>query len=301
MKGADTVKQGPRPAATVILTRQSGEGIQVYLIRRSIKSAFMPGNYVFPGGNLDPDDWDVHFWKGHIDLNAREIDSRLGGGLNREEAVAYGMAAVRETFEEAGVLLIGQAGEYHEGMERVCELRRDRELSRTWLKEWTERYEWTIGFSRLGRWSHWITPKARSHRYDTRFFTAAMPEGQECVPDRRETTQGIWVSPEEGLMRNMGGEIPLSPPALMTLHQLLPYKSWEELKKEAESRPWGQPCLSIFKRFPEGQLILFPGDPDYGNELETDMKILSKKTIRPGNAFTRLWCEDGVWRPVEAG
>ena len=218
--------------------------------------------------------------------------------LDREGAVAYGVAAIRETFEEAGVLLAKQSDQSLKAISGISEIRLTKGLYKGWLRRWTEARNWVLEFARLGRWSHWITPKARSHRYDTRFFMALMPEDQECLPDARETTKGIWLSPEEGLESNLRGEIPLSPPALVTLHELLPYSRAEELERKMEGRPWGESCLSIFKRFPEGQLILLPEDPRYGEEDRIDPLKLKSRGLEVGKPFTRLWCQDGIWRPI---
>jgi hypothetical protein len=127
-----------------------------------------------------------------------------------------------------------------------------------------------------------------------------MPANQECVPDRLETTHGIWVSPEEGLLGNLRGELPLSPPALVTLHELLQYRRIIDLKKEMEDHPWGRPRLPIFRSFPTGLLIVLPWDPQYGDGAKINPPGLAKKGLAPGEPFSRLWCEDGVWRPVRA-
>ena len=230
----------------------------------------MPGNYVFPGGRLEGMDWDQGFWLGHSDLALKEIVRHLGGGLPEEELVAFCIAAIRETFEEAGVLLAGRSGQPLEEVKEICGLRRKEGLDKGWLRELIVREQFSLSLSGLYRWSHWITPEARSHRYDTKFFLAFMPPEQECIPDNLETTHGIWVTPDEGLRGNLRGEIPLSPPALVTLHQLLPCRGMEGLKEEMKGHPWGEPCLSIFRRFPEGQLILLPGDPWFVEEDKID-------------------------------
>ena len=298
MNTSKSAVRKPRPASTVILVREADEKIQIYLIRRSRKSAFMPGNYVFPGGNLEPDDWDFEFWTKQIDLDSKEIEQRLGGGLRVETAVAYGIAAIRETFEEAGILMVKE-GQHDRRLSGIQERRMNNKLKPGWFMEWVKSEKVMLSLSELKRWSYWITPKARSHRYDTRFFLTFTPEGQVCIPDNREMTHGLWVGPEEGLTGNQRGETPLSPPALVTLHELLSFGRSEDLKKEIKNRPWGRPRLSILKRFSEGELILLPGDPDYGKESELEPGIISKERISPGKTFTRLWCQDGIWSPVE--
>jgi 8-oxo-dGTP pyrophosphatase MutT (NUDIX family) len=291
--------QEPRRASTVVLIRQSPGPFQVYLIRRSSKSAFMPGNYVFPGGNLDSDDWDIGFWGAHLDLDQEEVAQTLGGDLSDAETVAHGVAAIRETFEEAGVLLASQPESAPQTLAKISQQRMTQDLSQTWFREWVESEKWNLAFSSLGRWSHWITPKARSLRYDARFFLAFMPADQECVPDSLETTHGIWVSPEKGLLGNLRGELPLSPPALVTLHELLHYRQVKDLKKEMEDHPWGQPRLPIFRSSSAGLLIVLPWDPQYDDGATINPAGLAKKRLAVGEPFSRLWFEDGVWRPVQ--
>jgi hypothetical protein len=159
--------------------------------------------------------------------------------------------------------------------------------------------KWTLRFSALACWSHWITPKIRSKRYDTRFFAAFKPEGQDCRPDNRETTHGIWVSPEEALRGNLKGEIPLSPPALTTLHEFLQYPSVGVLKKEMEVRSWGEVRIPRLIPMTGGALLILPWDPQYHDqEIEAGTEDVGKRAAPLGKPFSRLWYSKGIWRPV---
>jgi len=148
----------PRQAATVILARQKGLEFQVYLLKRSLKSGFMAGNYVFPGGTVDLEDRDTNFWKSRVDIEPESISSRLGGNLSIEETLYYGVAAIRETFEEAGVFLARRKKQNKGNIEKLCILRMASGLSKGWLQELVVD-GWILEMSRLGRWSHWITPE----------------------------------------------------------------------------------------------------------------------------------------------
>ena len=201
----------PVLASTVILIRDTDGPFQVYLLKRSSRSGFMPGNYVFPGGVVDPEDMGLDIWKDHVDMDPGQIKRRFGRGLDMEDAMAHGIAAVRETFEEACLFLADNTGRAGNDLETLQEPRLNGNLPGNWLRHLVLSGDWTVTLSALAPWSHWITPETRSKRYDTRFFAAFMPEGQECRPDNRETTHGIWVSPEEALRGNLKGEIPLSP------------------------------------------------------------------------------------------
>ena len=254
------------PAATLILTRQLAGELQVYLIRRSLKSGFMAGNYVFPGGRVDPEDRNFEFWQSRTDLDRVELTQQLGGDLSAAEILAYGVAAIRETLEEAGVFLAQRYESTPDDLERICQLRLTADLSPGWFQKLAVSENWTLTLSSLSRWSHWITPEGMKRRYDTRFFVAAMPSSQVCRPDDREATHGLWISPEKGLADNLAGEIPLSPPTLMTLHELLQYTNLQDLAKETERRPWGEALLPRLVALDKGAVIVEPWDPLYRSE-----------------------------------
>jgi 8-oxo-dGTP pyrophosphatase MutT (NUDIX family) len=229
----------PRPASTVVLVRQGTPGLEGYLLKRSSKSRFFPGNYVFPGGAVDGQDRVLELWQDHLDLDAKGILQRFNGTLTARDAIGYAVAAIRETFEEAGIFLGAETETSQEVIGRLCERRVTERLPKGWLREWVESQGWELSLTKLARWAHWITPDAMPQRFDTRFFVAFMPENQACRPDRRETTEGTWVSPRKGLEGNSRGEIPLSPPTLVTLHELLPYEDVGDLETDVEKRPGG--------------------------------------------------------------
>lgn len=127
-----------------------------------------------------------------------------------------------------------------------------------------------------------------------------MPQGQECMPDLTETTDGLWVSPEKGLADNIKGEIPLSPPTLMTLHQLLDYEDLDDLRIEAEARLWGDALLPRFFRLSHGAIIVEPWDPMYSQDVEVNERNLESALLPVGEAFSRVWYHEGIWRPVRS-
>ena len=183
----------PLPAATVILARQHKTELQVYLLKRHAKSGFMAGHYVFPGGILDPEDWNAAVWQRHVDLNIGDLASRLGGeDLTANEKLAYGVAAIRETLEEAGVFLARRADQSRMDIERVSRLRSRPDLPREWFVNLAESQGWQLMLSALSPWSHWITPVRMKRRYDTRFWLASMPEDQQCRPDHCPTNLACY-------------------------------------------------------------------------------------------------------------
>jgi 8-oxo-dGTP pyrophosphatase MutT (NUDIX family) len=295
-KGNNT--KTPKQASTVILAREQLGELQIYLLRRSGRSSFMPGNYVFPGGRVDREDRDRELWKGHADMALKAISRRLGDGLGEEEALGHAVAAIRETFEEAGVFLAYRDGVGREDIEAVCERPMNGDLPQGWFHEWTVSGDWTLAISWLAPWAHWITPKVRLQRYDTRFFLAFMPDGQECAPDAKETTHGIWISPEKALKGNLRKEIPLSPPGLVTMHELLEYSSREELERETVKRSWGDTRMPQLVPLQGEALILLPWDSMYNQDVEIHAEDLENRVLPIGKPFSRLWYHDGIWRPV---
>ncbi len=297
----DKIKESPkkiRQASTVILVREHEKELQIYLLRRSTGSGFFPGNYVFPGGALDPGDGQAEFWIPFIDRSIEDLLKIFGAGLKPEEIIAYGVAAIRETFEEAGVLLAGSKNNFKDALQRACALRSEGKLKEGWLHQRVSPEDVRLSFSNLFPWSHWITPQGMPKRFDTRFFVAFMPEGQECIPDDLETVHGLWISPGKGLEGNMKGEIALSPPTLVTLHGLLGYETVGSLKKGLQSRSWGDPISPILMKLDKGAVLVEPWDPQYGKEIEIDPEGLKTRVVSVGEPFSRLWLDQGIWRPI---
>jgi 8-oxo-dGTP pyrophosphatase MutT (NUDIX family) len=286
-------------AATMILTREQAGRIQFYLLKRSAKSGFMPGNFVFPGGTIDAEDRDVDLFQTHSDLTPDEIASRFGGNLTASRALAYCVAAIRETLEEAGVLLACQEENRGRKLAEACQLRMSDDLAKDWFARLVSDTGWRLALTALSPWSHWITPELMKRRFDTRFFIADMPADQHCRPDSRETVQGIWISPQEGLEGNLGGTFPLSPPTLVTLHELLGYQHLEDLRKESRRRNWGQAILPRLVPLAKGAVIVEPWDPQYGEkEIHISLKALPASIPPVGEPFSRIWFDGQLWRPV---
>ena len=286
-------------AATVILTRERVGRLQVYLLKRSSKSGFMAGNYVFPGGTLDPEDRDTRLFATHSDLDLGGIASRFGGDLAAESALTFCVAAIRETLEEAGVFLACRDDTFEKKLEAVSSLRLAENLSRDWFVNLVAGSKWRLTLTALSRWSHWITPELMKRRFDTRFFMAAVPAGQHCRPDSKETVQGLWISPEEGLAGNMDGTIPLSPPTLVTLHELLKYPSLNDLHIKSNQRPWGQAIIPRLVPLAKGAVIVEPWDPMYREkEIRIAPDHLPASILPVGKGFSRIWYDGSLWRPV---
>ncbi len=289
-----------RQAATVILVREKKEAFEVYLLRRNTISGFMGGLYVFPGGVVDPEDKGIDTWAPFLDMLPDEMEKKLGGpGFSDEDALSFSIAAIRETLEEAGVLMALAEDKTKADLDHICTFRLNRDLPKSWFKTKIMEEKWTLSLSSLGRWSHWITPALMKKRFDTRFFIAVMPEGQTCIPDDTETKHGIWLTPKEALEQNLELRVPLSPPTVVTLTQLLKFKTLDELLQELQIRSWGDPLAPRLVPSPNGPVIIEPWDPLWDSDGDMDTSGLPDKILAPGAWFSRIWCDKGVWKPVD--
>ena len=283
--------EAPIPAASLILIRPSGGGLEVCLLQRSTASRFMPGSWVFPGGWIDASDRDAAFWGTHCDLTPEEIAQRLARGIDAAVALSAAVAAARETFEEAGVLFADPPAGAGRGAPSA----------RTDFRRHFEEGASLLALSALAPWSHWITPVGMPRRFDTRFFAACLPAGEEVRPDGRETTAAIWTLPQRALEENMAGRLPLSPPTLATLHELLGFPTLERLQAETGGRGWVGPILPRLVPLgnARGAVIVEPWDPMYSNaEISIDPAVLEKRVLPVGEPFSRIWNLNGFCRPV---
>jgi 8-oxo-dGTP pyrophosphatase MutT (NUDIX family) len=216
----------PRDAATVMLLRPAGPGaaaggpgLQVYMLRRRSSMAFAAGAYVFPGGSAAPGDADESIpWAGP---DAAEWGLRLGAppGLARTLVCA----AVRETFEESGVLLAGPDAATvlaTTGGEEWEADRRELLAGSLSLAGLLHRRGLALRSDLLRPWARWITPVTEERRYDTRFFAAAMPEGQHARDVSGEADETAWLEPAAALEAASRREISLWPPTAVTLGEL---------------------------------------------------------------------------------
>ena len=279
----------PSPSATLILARQHETGIDVYLLRRSAASTFMPGTYVFPGGNLEAEDMDAAYWKNHVDLPEDQLARTLDGDVDR--MLPFAVAAIRETWEEAGLLLAAPMKGFS-GPEPVAN-------NGTPFTRQLQDGGLGLSISKLGRWHHWITPELMPRRFDTFFFVAPVGQNQRCRPDNHETVHGTWINPRKALTENARGSLPLSPPTLVTLHQLLPFIDLDTLMAEARHRAWPAPIMPRLWPLDNGALIIEPWDPDYAREsVRVDIDRLEADLLPVGVPFSRLWRHRGICRPV---
>ena len=198
----------PRPAATLILLREKNE---VLMLQRTQSAAFLGGAYVFPGGSLDAADNSVERVVGITESQANERLRLKSGGI------AYYVAAIRECFEEAGILLACTQDGRLVDAERAQSLLKYRNKP---FREFLEAQNLYIPAGELAYFGHWITAPGRSRRFDARFFVALAPQGQQGSHDANETVHDVWITPREALERGARGEIELVNATQQSLKEL---------------------------------------------------------------------------------
>ena len=257
----------PRPAATVIVARDRPTSTyEVLMLLRNLKSDFVGGAYVFPGGGVDPHDSSDDAASRCRDLDDARASSLLGldhGGLS------YWIACARELFEEAGLLL---ATHEHGGPIDMADpaVTARFEAHRRDVNDGTTRFIDVLAAERLVLdtsamcyFAHWITPVGPPRRYDTRFFVAAAPKDQVPVHDDKELVANTWVTPGEALERHRRGEMQLILPTIKNLEAIARFASCDELldaARRATAVPTIEPRIVADGT---GVRILLPGDDGY--------------------------------------
>ena len=260
-----------RAAATVMLVRDHPiNGLEVFMLQRTLAAVFAKGMYVFPGGRVDVNDNEDQLEAVCDGLDDEEASALLGipnGGLS------YWVAAIRECFEEAGVLLARPTSsnelirfdtdtalqnrfnaarhEIHDGKMSLVEL-----CTTENLRLVTDNIHYV---------SHWITPLGEPRRFDTRFFIARAPEAQEPLHDDNETIASLWVSPIEALDRHARGDLAMIPPTTSNLQFLAPHGTTTDALNAAKKIGTPTAILPKLKTDADGKVIgiAMPGDADY--------------------------------------
>ncbi len=208
--------------------RDSGAGLEVLLLRRNRHAGFVPGAYVFPGGRVDPADAAPDAVARLDGLTVERAAERLDLPDGDPPAIAYHVAALREAFEETGIL-VGCVPEGGIGDHEVARVRENLLEDVITFAEALARLDRRVSAGALEYLAHWITPVREPRRYDTRFFAARVPEGAEPVIDEREMTHALWVTPAAGVRGAREGELPMILPTVRTLEQLAAFDSTSEV------------------------------------------------------------------------
>ncbi|MPY62503.1 NUDIX hydrolase [Streptomyces spongiae] len=257
----------PKRAATVILLKDTADTPVVHMLRRRASMAFAGGAYAYPGGGVDPRDDERHIrWAGPT--RAWWAD-RLG--VDETGAQAIVCAAVRETYEEAGVLLAGPTADTVVGdttgedweADRAAVAARDLSFA-----EFLERRGLVLRSDLLGVWTRWITPEFEPRRYDTWFFVAALPEGQRTRNASTEADRTVWIRPQDAAEAYDKGDLLMMPPTIATLRQLAPYATAAEALAAAPDRDM-TPVLAQARLEDGGIVLSWPGHDEFTKHIPT--------------------------------
>ncbi|MDM7999151.1 MAG: NUDIX hydrolase [Dehalococcoidia bacterium] len=230
----------PRDAATLILLRDSGGidgGMQVLLLQRHARSAFLPGAHVFPGGVVEGVDYAPDMAALCRGLDHDQAHRIISDVSPPEKSLGFFVAAIREVFEESGILLaygrrpLGEKesvrlqryrAQVHADPSAFASVLRDEGLK--------------LVTDTLSYFAHWITPEVLPIRFDARFFLAPAPAGQAAFPDGRETVDASWITPRDALLEHRSGRMKLAPPTFHSLTELADVRSVDEAIAVARGR-----------------------------------------------------------------
>ena len=221
----------PTPAASVLLIRDADKKIEVFMIKRSMKTNF-GGAWVFPGGKIDHEDVSNDYQKYSPHLDDSSASERLGIEKN---GLSYWTACIRECFEESGILLANQIGKSlkntilkENDLETLSRFK-DRILKgENIFYEMIDNLNLELATNELAYISHWVTPKIEKRRYSTRFFVARSTD-QEAVHDGTEGVESKWINPEEALKQFKAGDFPMIMPTIKNLEMICGFTDASEL------------------------------------------------------------------------
>jgi 8-oxo-dGTP pyrophosphatase MutT (NUDIX family) len=260
-----------RDAATVMLVRDAPD-LHVFMLRRNLNADFVGGAHVFPGGAVDPDDGLAEVEArapGRSDVDASRLLGRPSGGLG------FWVAAIRESFEEAGVLLArrrGSAGPIDlddpEVAGRFARARDALNGRRLRFVDLLADEDLVLDVTSLHLFSHWITPVGMPRRYDTWFFVAEAPEGHTYLHDNLETIESTWIRPTDAIERSSRGEVELIFPTFKNLEALTRFDTAAELVDYARTASAVGVTQPRIVRDASGTRLLLPGDAGYDHAID---------------------------------
>lgn len=257
----------PSPAATLVLLRDRPSAeVEALLLQRHARSKFAAGDYVFAGGKIETDDMPSDGERFCRGVSAGEAAARLGGGLKPRDALSYWVGAIREAFEEVGVLLAYEAdgrllritpearGRY-EAYRAACQ------KANLAFFDMLRAEKLTLATDRLAYFAHWITPEEQPLRFDTRFFAAVMPPDQEPEADGHEIVDLKWLTPAEAVAALKRKEIGLRFPTIKNLELVAGGGSPASSVVESLGRREVQTIRPRVLQVDGKPLAVLPGDP----------------------------------------
>jgi 8-oxo-dGTP pyrophosphatase MutT (NUDIX family) len=268
MSGADTrarTPATPSPAATVMLLRDGADGIQVLMVERSVKSEFLPDLYVFPGGRVDPEDHELADRVGGLE---RQAAADQAPGVDAGLAMGFFVAAIRETYEETGILLARRRGQKQLADPELAARLAPRRLAvqdhSVPFREIVESEDLELAADLLAAHGHWITPEPVPRRFDTLFFAALTPPGQEASHDGIESTDHVWIRPEDAVAQAKRGERRIIFPTRCNLESLCGFETAEAALQASLARP----VVPVLPKVVGGKRVEIRGDAGYQSTSE---------------------------------
>ncbi len=254
---ANTAPVVPRLAATILILRDTQQGLEVLMVTRHHEIDFMPGALVFPGGKLAKDDEDPR------------VCARCSGVENLSlEQIALRVNAIREVFEESGILLARERGASALlGAERATQLaeryRQQLAIGAIGIADLLEAEDLVLACEELVPFARWITPTFMSKRFDTYFYLAAAPAAQIAVHDGKEMVEAQWIRPADALAEQAAGKRTIVTATLLNLHKLNRNSTVSAAIDRAAARPIVTVTPELVER-PRGRMLLIPEAADYG-------------------------------------
>ena len=246
----------PKPASTVAVIRDGANGIETWMMRRVQAMAFAPGAAVFPGGSVDERDADISVrWEGS---DPETFASRFG--TDPRTARELVTAALRELFEETGILLVSPMPDVDLDAARVAVEARELPLAQLLAEHGS-----VLHAGALHPWARWVTPAMETRRYDTWFFVAALPDGHEAQAVSSEADLAGWVNVQETLDANARGENRLLPPTIAMLRGLAENGTVANVLADAPNRSL-EPVHPQVRRAADGTNVVSAKGELYGNQ-----------------------------------
>ncbi len=290
----------PIDSSTVIVLREAGPASEVLLVQRHTESRAFGGAHVFPGGIVDAADAAPAMATASPRFSAGAAATRLGESATGPAALAFWIAAIRELFEETGILLAAVDGTGldlpYPALRRRFHDHRAALLGGTWtFAELIARERLELATGALEYWSRWITPVTAPRRYDARFFLARMPTGQAPLHDDRETIATAWLTPCAALAEAHAGRMTLAPPTMRTLEDLDALGSVDAIFAGAAGRRVA-PILPKTVVVAGSMAVLYPGDADYDDAMPG-----ARLDPTSSGRQNRAVMGDGGWRTIRSG
>jgi 8-oxo-dGTP pyrophosphatase MutT (NUDIX family) len=236
------MKQNPRLAATVILLRPAQpRGFEVFLTRRSDTMMFLSGMYCFPGGTLRREDYSDAMLRRCAGLTARQAQKIIGAEFAPREALGLWIAALRELFEEIGILLVVNEAREPLSIEscmndRLVKIHAALVANSLTFESCLETENLFCDLAALAHFSHWQTPPQVATRFDTHFFLAALPPNQSPLTASAEVAHGLWATPDQALQRFGKNELPMIFPTFASLRTLADFETLDSVFADYRTR-----------------------------------------------------------------